>query len=89
MSKRSRFEIYIDLLKVVSKTHKPTLIMYRSNLSWNPTKKYLDDLVKLGLVREENTGRKLSKKHYYLTEKGMMVLTYFKKLEADFPFLFL
>ena len=75
--KRSRLEIYLDVLKAISKgTNKPTRIMYRTNLSWKPLTKILESLVDQGLViREENCGHVT----YRITEKGKNILGYFNK----------
>ncbi len=50
-SKRSRLEIYLDILKVLRKGEsRPTRIMYQSNLSWKPLMKILDSLIKQEIV---------------------------------------
>ena len=42
-SKRSRIEIYLDILQAIRKgDHKPTRIMYRMNLLWKPLMQVLD-----------------------------------------------
>jgi len=75
--KRSRLEIYLDVLKVISKgTQKPTRIMYRTNLSWKPLMKIFESLLAQGLiVRDENEDHTT----YRITEKGKNVLGYFNK----------
>lgn len=75
--KRSRLEIYLDVLKVISKgTQKPTRIMYRTNLSWKPLMKIFESLLAQGLiVRNENEDHTV----YRITEKGKNVLGYFNK----------
>ncbi len=58
---------------------KPTRIMHRTNLSWQPLGRILKSLVKQGLVAElENTGSRRSRKTYMLTEKGLSLLRYFE-----------
>ena len=76
-TKRSKLEIYIDILTAISKgTQKPTRIMYRTNLSWKPLTKILESLIAQGLIIREDGG-----KHslYEVTEKGRNVLRYFKE----------
>lgn len=74
-SKRSRLEIYLDVLQVIQKgTDKPTRIMYRTNLSWKPLKKTLDTMVEQNLISsEEDDGHTF----YKITEKGRNVIDYF------------
>jgi len=76
-SKRSRLEIYLDILKVVSKgTRKPTRIMYKTNLSWKPLMKVLDSLTAQGFIVEEKEGNHVI---YGITDKGKNILQYFSK----------
>ena len=72
VSKRSRLEIYLDILKVVSKgTNKPTRIMYSSNLSWKPLMKMLESMMEQGLIKMEKEGIRST---YHVTEKGKEIL---------------
>ena len=74
--KRSKLEIYLDLLKVISKgTHKHTRIMYSSNLSWKPLMNILDALVDQGFIV---TARRENRVTYEITEKGKEILRYFE-----------
>ena len=75
--KRSRLEIQVDLLKALRKgTTKPTRLMYKTNLSWTPLKKYLGFLVNQGLVTvDDTTGHNL----YAITDKGREVLESFNQ----------
>lgn len=76
-AKRSRLEIYLDVLKVVSKgTNKPTRIMYRTNLSWKPLMGILESLLDQNLITKDEEG---SHTTYGITEKGRNVLTYFSQ----------
>ena len=76
-SKRSRIEIYIDVLQAIRKgVHKPTRIMYRTNLSWKPLMQVLDAMIKQQLIASENQGTHVT---YKITEKGMNVLNYFNE----------
>jgi len=76
-SKRSKLEIYIDILQTIRKgTCKPTRIMYRTNLSWKPLMEILDSLETQGLIVMK---AERSHKFYEITEKGKNVLQYFTK----------
>ena len=76
-SKRSRIEIYLDVLQAIRKgVHKPTRIMYRTNLSWKPLMQVLDAMIKQQLIAPENQGTHVT---YKITEKGMNVLNYFNE----------
>ena len=80
MTRRSKMEIYIDILRVISDgNHKPTHIMYRANLSWERLKRYLKFLGSQGLLKnvERTQGS-----NYELTEKGRELLKYFRKIEG-------
>jgi len=76
-SKRSKIEIYLDVLKAIKKgTCKPTRIMYRTNLSWKPLMEVLDSLNNQGLITVKQDG---NHSFYEITEKGKNVLQYFSK----------
>ncbi|MDH5794855.1 MAG: DUF4364 family protein [Candidatus Bathyarchaeota archaeon] len=76
-SKRSKLEIYVDVLKTIRKgTRKPTRIMYRTNLSWKPLMKILSSLANQGLITVIEEG---NHKFYEITDKGKNVLQYFSK----------
>jgi len=81
MTRRSQMEILIDMLRAVADgNHKPTHIMYRSNLSWSRLKKQLNFLMKQGmLVSEEGNDGTV----YKITRKGKEVLEYFKRIEGE------
>jgi len=76
--KRSRLEIYIDILRVLKKgERKPTRIMYKTNLSWTPLQEILNSMISQGLIiKKENKNKRL----YEITEKGLNVLRYFNKV---------
>ena len=81
-SRRSRFEIYVDVLtEIMNGAQKPTKIMYGANLSYKPLRDILQSLLDQGLIEEEN-GRikdKRTKVKYGLTLKGMNVVRYYSK----------
>ena len=81
VSKRSRLEIYLDVLQVIANgTSKATRIMYSANLSWKPLKETLTFLTEKGLIEVRKHRRS---KRYYITPKGRRVLDYFKKLQEN------
>jgi len=83
MSRRSKLEIYLDVLSTIKGgTEKPTSIMYEANLSWRPLKKILAHMVSQTLVEEIDMTRarrrdKRTSRCYRLTQKGESVIRYF------------
>jgi len=81
MTRRSQFEIYVDVLKAVSEgRRKPTHIMYRANLTWKRLKKHTDFLIAHGLLVEEHDGEA---KIFTLTSSGKDVVWYYMKIERE------
>jgi len=81
MKKRSRLEIYIDVLRAIKKSYtKPTRIMYKANLSWRPLREILSFLKMNKAVIERSTGG--NRREYFLTEKGNEILRMFEQLES-------
>ena len=80
MGRRSRFEMYVDVLtEIKSGTGLPTRIMYGANMSWNPLKNTLEKLKVKGFIAEQPIhGNNISTRSYILTEKGDNVLNYLK-----------
>jgi len=77
MSRRSRLEIYFDILEVVERgVTKPTQIMYKTNLSWATLQEIFETLIKGGFIREEI---KKNSKRYQVTDKGRNALSYYLK----------
>ena len=81
MVRRSRLEIYFDVLKAIDNgTHKPTRIMYETNLSWISVCNVFDTLINSDFIRSEKWK---SSKRYHITEKGRNALSYhLKSLEG-------
>ena len=76
-TKRSRLEIYLDVLKAIKKgTRKPTRIMYKTNLSWKPLMKVLESLTAQGFIVTKNENNHI---FYEMTEKGKNILRYFSE----------
>jgi predicted transcriptional regulator len=81
VTRRSQFEIYIDILKAVSEgKQKPTHVMYRANLTWKRLGKHVDFLVAHGLLVEEKDGRT---KILSITSSGKDVIWYHMKIERE------
>jgi predicted transcriptional regulator len=81
VTRRSHFEIYIDILKAVSEgKHKPTHVMYRANLTWKRLKKHVNFLVAHGLLVEEKEGRT---KILSITSSGKDIVWYHMKIERE------
>ena len=83
--RRSKFEMYIDILKVLAHRGplKLTHIMYKANVNCSVLKEYLDFLIQQGLVEEKTIGKK--RIVYAITERGTTVLKYFRELKSVLP----
>jgi len=70
--KRTKYEIVHDILDTISPGAKIINVMYKSNLSYEVTRKYLDKLLaKELIIHKDNL--------FYLTEKGLMLLEILKQ----------
>ena len=77
MVRRSRLEIYFDILRVVERgVDKPTKIMYSTNLSWKTLNQILSLLISRGFLREEPVK---TSKRYHITKKGHNALSYHRR----------
>jgi predicted transcriptional regulator len=77
MVRRSRLEIYFDVLRAIDNgTDKPTRIMYETNLSWTNINDVLDALFQVDFIRVEIMK---TSKRYYITKKGRNALSYHLK----------
>ena len=80
--KRNKLEIIRDILRVIKDKNgkiKPTHILYKSNLSHQMMKEYLDELMKKEFIIETETK---NSKTYSVTEKGMNYLEKFSEIQA-------
>jgi len=83
--RRSKLEMYLDLLKVLA-TRDPlklTHIMHMTNLNCSVSKKYLDFLTLQGLVEEKIIGRE--RIVYAITQRGLTVLKQLRELKEVLP----
>jgi len=83
--RRSKMEIYLDILKTLAKKGplKLTHIMYKANVNCSVLKEYLNFLIQQKLV-EEKALRK-ERIIYEITQKGLTVLKYFRELQIMLP----
>ena len=78
--KRSRLEICVEVLQIINRgVHKPTRIMYKSNLSWIPLCEVLNFLTNQGAIMVKTLGKK---REYYITERGKEILGYYEHLRS-------
>jgi len=85
--RRSKLEMYVDILKVLAHNHEPlklTHIMYKANVNCSVLKQYLDFLIQQNLVEEQTLHKKRNKTKivYAITERGRTVLKYFRELDS-------
>lgn len=83
--RRSKLEMYIDILKVLSQRGplKLTHIMYKANVNCSVLKQYLQFLMRQNLVEERTVGKK--RVVYAITQRGITVLKYFRELKTVLP----
>ncbi len=74
MKRRTKFDIVIAILDVVSVGATKTKIVYGANLNFNLATKYLDFLLEKGLVRTDGS-------RYEITEEGEIFLEKAKELQ--------
>ncbi len=81
--RRSKLETCVDILKVLAHMGplKVTHIMHEANVNSNLLNKYLDFLIKQGLIEE----RTIKKGHvvFSVTERGITVLRYFRETTQE------
>lgn len=83
MVRRSKLETCIDILQIIAKgVGKPTRIMYKANLSWNPMQRYLRFLVEQDLIASNKRGERV---RYEITDKGFRTLSYFRRVQEALP----
>ena len=74
MTRRSRLEIYFDVLAVIERGHsKPTRIMYKTNLAWTSLQEVFETLIEGGFIQQETFK---NSKRYSITDKGRSALSY-------------
>ena len=82
--RRSKMEMYIDILKVLAQNGpmKLTHVMYKANVNCSVLKQNLDFLIEQNLLEEQITPkrRNRTKIRYAITEKGRTVIKYFNEV---------
>jgi len=82
--RRSKMEIYIDILKILAQNGplKLTHVMYKANVNCSVLKQNLDFLIEQNLLEEQITPkrRNRTKIRYAITEKGRTVIKYFNEV---------
>ena len=83
--KRSKLEIYVDILEVLSQRTplKVTHIMYKANVNCRVLKDCLDFLTKQKLIEQRMVGN--GKVVYTNTAHGKEVLKFFRELDKMLP----
>ena len=81
--RRSKLEMYVDILKVLAHTGplKLTHIMHKSNLNGNVLKEYLGFLIKQGLVEKQTIKKR--RLFFGVTRQGITVLRHFQELTQE------
>jgi len=82
MNRRSRFEIYMDIMiALVDGPKNPTRLMYTTNLSWAPLQECLKVLSEQGVITELNQNS--NRKTFNLTDKGKEIVNRYKSFVKD------
>ena len=88
MTRRSKLEMQIDILKVLARYGplKLTHIMYKANINCSVLKQYLDFLIRQNLVEEQTVGkRKVVYVAYAITGRGRIILKHVRDLYSALP----
>lgn len=82
--KRSKFEVCIDILKVVAHRGplKVTYIMRKANINHKALNEQLDFLIAQGLIETRQEGER---RVFTVTQQGITVLKYFRELKQVLP----
>ncbi len=85
MTRRSRIQICIDVLTILSQRglSRITHIMYDSNTNGKVVKKNLTYMVQKGLVDQKPVGKE--RIAYHITQKGSSILNTFKEFKQMLP----
>lgn len=82
--RRSKMEMYIDILKVMAKNGplKLTHVMYKANVNCSVLKQNLEFLIQQNLIEEQITVKKRNKTKisYAITARGRTVIKYFNEV---------
>lgn len=82
MNRRSRFEIYMDIMTALTDGPKnPTRLMYTTNLSWAPLQECLKALITQELVTESDHSS--NRRVYSLTQKGGTIISRYMEFTKE------
>ncbi len=83
--KRSKFEVCIDILKVVAYRGplKVTYIMRKANINYKALNEQLNFLITQGLLEERKEGQR--RVVFAVTQQGIKVLKYFREIKQVLP----
>lgn len=74
-------ETVVDILKCINDgVGKPTKIMYRANIGWNPLRKYLRFMLDQELITAKRKGQRV---FYEITEKGLRSINYVERVKDE------
>ncbi len=83
--RRSKLEMYVDILKVLAKNGplKLTHVMYKANVNCSVLKQNLDFLMEQNLIEEQIKRKKRNKIkiRYAITERGRSVIKHFNQVD--------
>jgi predicted transcriptional regulator len=80
---RRRFEIIADIIKSAENGTKKTKIMYFANLSYMLLKRYLEETVKVGFIKETDDGYESTEKGKIFLEKYIQFSSKYSKLANE------
>jgi predicted transcriptional regulator len=83
--RRSKLEMYIDILNVLTHTGplKLTHIMHKANINGNLLRGYLNFLIKQGMVEERTVKKRRAV--FAVTQRGITILKHFRELTSMTP----
>lgn len=73
--RRNNLDIFADILQVAQPGARKTQIVYKANLNFMIVKKYLINLMEIGLIEKYD-------KHYYTTKKGVNFIESYKEFSS-------
>ena len=74
-TRRNQISIMNDLLYTLQEPRKLTHILYKSNMSYGQLKKYLDNMITMGLIERQ----KYPFRTYRITSKGKLFMDIVKE----------
>jgi predicted transcriptional regulator len=82
--RRSPLEINVEILEAIRTTHKPTQILYKTQVSWDKLRSALDNLTRMELIEKTTypmkRGQVRARYTYALTDKGEKFLYKYREV---------